>query len=167
MVQGRTTSEPVTGSWALKTHWCTWRAKATPSGPITQKSYCSSNYWKLNNLMLATIERCQNKQEFPRWPMSSTEHLNWTMEQWMKFAWSDESCSLLNQLDGWMSCLPEEEMHYGKKADWRVMLWTMFCWKTLGPGIYVTLTCTTYLKIVADHKHPFMAMVLPVGCGLF
>ncbi|MCJ8749228.1 hypothetical protein PDJAM_G00173930 [Pangasius djambal] len=38
------------------------------------------------------------------------------------------------------------------------MLWAMFCWETLGPGIHVdvTSTCTTYLNIVADRVHPFM-----------
>ena len=45
----------------------------------------------------------------------------------------------------------------------------MFCWETLGPGIHVdvTLTRTTYLNIVADQVHPFMAMVFPDGSGLF
>jgi len=46
-----------------------------------------------------------------------------------------------------------------------VMLWAMFCWETLGPAINVdvTLTCTTYLSIVADHVHPFMETVFPGG----
>jgi len=47
-------------------------------------------------------------------------------------------------------------MHYGKK----VMLWA-----TVGPGIRVdaTLTRTTFLKIVADQVHLFMAVVFPGG----
>ncbi|MCI4375370.1 hypothetical protein PGIGA_G00108680 [Pangasianodon gigas] len=50
-----------------------------------------------------------------------------------------------------------------------VMLWAMFCWETLCPGIYVdvTLTRTTYLNIVADQIHPFIATVSPNGSGLF
>ncbi|KAK3562823.1 hypothetical protein QTP86_010397 [Hemibagrus guttatus] len=50
-----------------------------------------------------------------------------------------------------------------------VMLWAMFCWETLGPAIhvYVTLTRTTYLSIVADHVHPFMETLFPDVCGLF
>ena len=41
-----------------------------------------------------------------------------------------------------------------------VMFWAMFCWETLGPAIHVdvTLTRTTYLSIVADHVHPFIAV---------
>ncbi|KAF7654794.1 hypothetical protein LDENG_00064660, partial [Lucifuga dentata] len=39
----------------------------------------------------------------------------------------------------------------------------------LGSCIYVdvTLTCTTYLNIVANQVHTFMAMVFPDGSGLF
>jgi len=42
-----------------------------------------------------------------------------------------------------------------------VMLWTMFYWEPLAPGIHVDdiLTCANYLKIVADHVHPFMPMI--------
>ena len=49
------------------------------------------------------------------------------------------------------------------------MLRAMFCWETLGPAIPVdgNLTCVTYLNIVADQVHPFMAMVFPDGRGLF
>ena len=49
------------------------------------------------------------------------------------------------------------------------MLWAMFCWEALGPAIYVdvNLTRVTYLNIVADQVHPFMAMVFPDGSGLF
>ena len=49
------------------------------------------------------------------------------------------------------------------------MLWAVFCWETLGPviNVDVTLTCTIYLSIVADHEHPFMEMVFTDGCGLF
>ena len=49
-----------------------------------------------------------------------------------------------------------------------VMLWAIFCWETLGPGIHVdvTWTRTTYLNIVADHVHPVMARVFPDGRGL-
>ena len=49
------------------------------------------------------------------------------------------------------------------------MLWAMFCWETLGPAIHVdiNLTRVTDLSIVADQVHPFMAMVIPDGRGLF
>ena len=49
------------------------------------------------------------------------------------------------------------------------MFWAMFCWETLGPAIHVdvNLARVTYLNIVADQVHPFMAMVFPDGSGLF
>uniref|UniRef100_A0AAY5KFW1 Tc1-like transposase DDE domain-containing protein n=1 Tax=Esox lucius TaxID=8010 RepID=A0AAY5KFW1_ESOLU len=74
-----------------------------------------------------------------------------------------------------MRCLPGEHMAPGCTIGRRqagggsVMLWAMFCGETLGPAIHVdvTLTRTTYLSIVADHVHPFMATVFRHGIGLF
>ena len=50
-----------------------------------------------------------------------------------------------------------------------VILCAMFCWETLGPAshVIVTLTCTTYLSIVAEHVHHFMETVVPDGHGFF
>ncbi len=38
---------------------------------------------------------------------------------------------------------------------------TVFCWDTFGPGIHVdvSLTHTTYVKIVLDHINPFMVLL--------
>lgn len=49
-----------------------------------------------------------------------------------------------------------------------VLLWTMFYWATLFPGIHadVTLTHNTYLNIVADQVYPFMGTVFPDCIGL-
>ena len=71
--------------------------------------------------------------------------------------------------------LPGEEIAPGRTMGRKqagggsVMLWAMFCCETLGPGINVnvTLTRTTYLNIVADQVHPFMATVFSNGSGLF
>ena len=64
---------------------------------------------------------------------------------------------------------PEYTMGRRQAGGGSVMVWAVFCWETFGPAIHVdvTLTCTTYLSIVADHEHPFMEMVFPDGCGLF
>ena len=102
---------------------------------------------------------------------------NWTLEQWKKVAWSDESRFLLDHVDGRVRVhrLPGgsdvTRMHCGKTtSQWRecdalgnVLL------GTLGPAIHgdVNLTRATYLNIHADHVHPFMAMVFPDGTGLF
>lgn len=45
------------------------------------------------------------------------------------------------------------------------MLWAMFCWETLGPGIHVNdiLPCTSYLNIIADQMQPLVEMVFPNG----
>uniref|UniRef100_A0AAY5L9N5 Tc1-like transposase DDE domain-containing protein n=1 Tax=Esox lucius TaxID=8010 RepID=A0AAY5L9N5_ESOLU len=74
-----------------------------------------------------------------------------------------------------VSHLPGEHMAPGctmgrrQAGGGNVMLWVMFAWETLCPAIYVdvTLTPTTYLSVVTDHVHPFMATVFPDGIGLF
>ncbi|MCJ8733570.1 hypothetical protein PDJAM_G00225080 [Pangasius djambal] len=101
------------------------------------------------------------------------EHQNWTMKQWKKVAWSDEPRFPLHHVDGRVRVhrLPGEKTAPGCTMGRRqagggsVMPWTMFCWENLGPGIHVdvTLTHSTYLNIVADQVHPFMATVFPNG----
>ncbi len=101
------------------------------------------------------------------------ERQSWTMERWKKVVWSDESCFLLYHIDGWVCRLPREEMAPGctmgrkQAGKGSLMLWVMCCWETLGVGIHmdVTLTRTTYLNIVADQVHPYMANVFPDGSG--
>ncbi|KAK3522147.1 hypothetical protein QTP70_026962 [Hemibagrus guttatus] len=90
------------------------------------------------------------------------EHQNWTMEQWKKVSWSDESCFLLHHM------APGCTMGRRRAGRGSVMLWAMFCWETLGPAIHVdvTVTCSTYLSIAADHLHPFMETLFPDGCDL-
>ena len=101
----------------------------------------------------------------------------WTMGQWKMVARCDLSCLFLHHVDGFvhLRCIPGEHMGpgctmgRGQTSSGSAMLWAMFCWETSGPAIHVdvTLTCTTWLSIVADHVHPFMEAVFPDGCGLF
>lgn len=64
--------------------------------------------------------------------------------------------------------LPEEEIapawSMGRRLAGEV-LQAMFCWKTLGPGIYVDVT--TNLNFVVDQVHSFMATVFPNVGGFF
>ncbi len=102
-------------------------------------------------------------------------HQNWTIEDWKKVAWSDESWFLLRHSDGrvriWRkehesmdpSCLVSTVQAGG------VMLWGIFSWHTLGPLVPIEhrLNATAYLNIVADHVHPFMTTVNPSSDGYF
>ncbi len=68
-----------------------------------------------------------------------------------------------DQVDGQIHVHPEEMAAgctMGRKQSGRgsVMLWAMFSWE-----VDVTLTHTTYLKIVADHIHPFQWCSLSAG----
>ena len=86
---------------------------------------------------------------------------NWTLEQRKKVVWSDEP--------HFPHMFTREEMAPGctvgrkQPGGGNVMLWAMFFWETLGPGIHVdvNLTCATYLNMVVDQVHPFMAWVTP------
>ncbi|KAK3572207.1 hypothetical protein QTP86_026064 [Hemibagrus guttatus] len=73
--------------------------------------------------------------------------------------------------DDWM-CIdfaPGCTMGRRRAGGGSVLLWSMFCWETLGPAVHVDVIVTrsTYLSIVADHVHPFMETLFPDGCGLF
>uniref|UniRef100_A0AAQ6A5D1 DBB domain-containing protein n=1 Tax=Amphiprion ocellaris TaxID=80972 RepID=A0AAQ6A5D1_AMPOC len=48
-----------------------------------------------------------HRQKCQQW---ARELQNWTMEQWKKMVWSDESCFLLHHVEGWVRHLPEEHM---------------------------------------------------------
>ena len=103
-VQGRTTSEPATGLWMSKAHWCTWEMMATPSGLILQKSYYSTSCWMdsclnthcsllhmgLCSLRPVRVTMLTNVHHLKllQWALG---YLNWIVEHWKKVAWSDES----------------------------------------------------------------------------
>ncbi|MCI4388645.1 hypothetical protein PGIGA_G00088540 [Pangasianodon gigas] len=120
---------------------------------------------------MLTSDHCQKCLQW------TGEHQNWTTEQREKVAWSDKSHFLLHHMESRVRVhhLPGEEMAPActmgrmQAGGGSVMLWAMFCWETLGPGIHVDsiLTHTTYLNIVADQVHPFMAMLFPNGSDLF
>lgn len=68
-----------------------------------------------------------------------------------------------------LCCLPGKHMDALRwnQAIGSVMLWAMFYWETSSPAIHVavTLTCTIYLSVVADHVHPFIETVFPHCSG--
>jgi len=55
------------------------------------------------------------------------------------------------------------------QAGGGVMVWGMFSWHTLGPLVPIGhhLNATTYLSIVSDLVHPFMATMYPSSVGYF
>ena len=112
MVQGRATSDLVTGSWVPEAHWCTWKARDNPSGPIPQKSYCKTKWMQaatdmsehtvhhslLHSIRLVRVTMLTpaHHRKVLRW---ACECENWTMEQWNKVAWSDVSRFFLLNVD--------------------------------------------------------------------
>ncbi len=100
-----------------------------------------------------------------KWLQWACECLNWTLEKWKKVTWSDKSHFLLDQVDGQVHvcCLHGKMLAAGCTMGRRqasgcvcnVLL------RNLGSCIHVdvTLTCTPYLMIVADHIDLFMAIM--------
>lgn len=80
----------------------------------------------------------------------------------------NESCFLFHHMDGqvcpyfiWWK--PGIRMHYGEKASW---WWQYDALDNVLLENLVTLTCTTYISIVADHVHPSMETAFPNGWSL-
>ncbi len=104
-------------------------------------------------------------------------HQNWTIEDWINIAWSDESRFLLRHLDGRVRiwCKEHESMDPSclvstvQAGGGGVMVWGVFSWHTMGPLVPIEhcLNATVYLSIVADHVHPFMTKVYPSSDGYF
>ncbi len=99
-------------------------------------------------------------------------HQNWTIEDWINVAWSDESRILLQHSDDRVRIWREEHESMDPSclistvqaaAGGGVLVWMIFSWHTLGPLVPIEhcLNATVYLSIVADHVHPFMTTVYP------
>ncbi|GBL76947.1 hypothetical protein AVEN_12619-1 [Araneus ventricosus] len=105
------------------------------------------------------------------------QHKHWTLEQWEKVAFSDESCFLLHWINGcWRirqetseNKLPETIVGHQHGGGGSVMVRGMFSWHDLDPLIPVegTLNSCAYLSIVADNVNPDMATVYPANDGKF
>ncbi|KAK3562667.1 hypothetical protein QTP86_004084 [Hemibagrus guttatus] len=116
---------------------------------------------------MLTLVHYQKHQQWER------EHQNWTMKQWKKVAWSDESRFPLHHMDGRVHVhrllgehmAPGCTMRRRQAGGGSVMLWAMFCWETLGPAIHVdvTLTRTTYPSIFAEFTTNMLRK--RQGCG--
>ncbi len=103
-------------------------------------------------------------------------HQHWTIEDWKKVAWSDESRFLLRHSDGRVRIWHKEHESMDPsclvstvQAGGGVMVWGIFSWHTLGPLVPIEhcLNATAYLSIVGDCVHPFMITVYPSSDGYF
>lgn len=109
-----------------------------------------------------------------RW---AREHRDWSMDQWERVAWSDESRFVLHDADGRVrirrlpgeQLLPQCTVGHTQAGGGGIMLWGTFSWASPGPVVVVerTMNATGYLNIIADQLHPYMASVFPAGNGIF
>ncbi|GBO35378.1 Transposable element Tc1 transposase [Araneus ventricosus] len=110
-------------------------------------------------------------------PTVAREHRDWTMDEWKRVAWSDESRFLIHHVDGRVRVrrLPGEQLlpsctsGHTQAGGGDIMLWGTFSWATLGPIVVVeqTMKAANYLNIIADQLHPYMAFVFPTENGIF
>ncbi|GBM97699.1 Transposable element Tc1 transposase [Araneus ventricosus] len=105
------------------------------------------------------------------------EHRDWTMDEWKRAAWSDESRFLIYHVDGRVRVrrLPGEQLlpsfttGHTQAGGGGIMLWGTFSWAALGPVVVVEqiMKAANYLNIIADQLHPYMAFVFRSGNGIF
>ncbi|GBN63496.1 hypothetical protein AVEN_148374-1 [Araneus ventricosus] len=105
------------------------------------------------------------------------EHRDWTMDEWNRVAWSDESQFLIHHVDDRVRVrrLPDEQLlpsctaGHTQAGGGGIMLLGMFSWEVLRPVVVVeqTMKAANSLNIIADQLHPYMAFVFPTGNGIF
>ncbi|GBM98318.1 Transposable element Tc1 transposase [Araneus ventricosus] len=105
------------------------------------------------------------------------EHRDWTMDEWKRFVWSDESRFLIHHVDARVRVrrLPGEQLvpsyaaGHTQAGGGSIMLWGTFSWAALGPVVVVeqTMKAANYLNITADQLHLYIAFVFPTGNGIF
>ncbi|GBM10228.1 Transposable element Tc1 transposase [Araneus ventricosus] len=109
-------------------------------------------------------------------PTVGPEYRDWTMDEWKRVAWSDESRFLIHHVDGRVRVrrLPGEQLlpsctaGHTQAGGSGIMLWGTFTWAALGPVVVVeqTMKASNYLNIIADQLLPYMAFVFPTGNGI-
>ncbi|GBL82581.1 Transposable element Tc1 transposase [Araneus ventricosus] len=105
------------------------------------------------------------------------EHREWTLEDWERVAWSDESRFRLLHFDGrlriWRqaheamdnACQVGTVQGHGGS----IMVWGVFSWQFLGSLVLVptSLNAIRFVEFLGDHLHPFMLYCHPHGNGVF
>ncbi|GBM53193.1 Transposable element Tc1 transposase [Araneus ventricosus] len=101
------------------------------------------------------------------------EHRDWTMDEWKRVAWSDESQFRIHHADGRVRVrrMPGELLFpsctagHTQAGGGGIMLWGTFSWAAMGPVVVVerTMKAVNYLSIIADQLHLYMEFVFPTG----
>ncbi|GFT08011.1 transposable element Tcb1 transposase [Trichonephila clavipes] len=109
-----------------------------------------------------------------RW---AREHRDWSMNEWERVTWSNESRFVIHHADGHIRIrrLPCEQLllqctvGHTLAGGGSIMIWGTFSWAFLGPVVVVeqTMNSTGYLKVIANQLHPYMASVSPAVNGMF
>uniref|UniRef100_A0AAY5F1C5 Transposase Tc1-like domain-containing protein n=1 Tax=Electrophorus electricus TaxID=8005 RepID=A0AAY5F1C5_ELEEL len=115
-----------------------------------------------------------NRQRRLQWAKT---HQQWTVDDWKKVVWSDESQFQLHHHNGrarvWRkqheAMDPSFMVKNVEMDEGCVKIWGMLSWHALGSLIPVdeNLEAPAYLNILGDQVHPFMTIMYPKGDGYF
>ncbi|GBN83292.1 Transposable element Tcb2 transposase [Araneus ventricosus] len=104
-------------------------------------------------------------------------HREWTLEDWKRVAWSDESRFQLLHVDGrlriWRQAHEAVDPAYKvgtvQGHGGSIMVWGVSSWQFLGSLVLVptSLNAIRYVELLGDHLHPFMLYYHPHGNGVF
>lgn len=104
-------------------------------------------------------------------------HKTWSLEQWKKVIWSDESSFTLFPTAGrvyvWRTpkqaydqdCLQPTVKHGGGS----VMVWAAISWYSVGPIVTLQghITAKDYLNVLCDQVHPMVQTLFPKGDAFY
>jgi len=105
------------------------------------------------------------------------EHRDWSVEDWKRVAWSDESRFRLMNADGrlriWRQAHeamdPTCQVGTVQGHGGSILVWGVFSWHCLGSLVCVptSVNAIRYVELLSDHLHPFMLFCYPRGDGVF
>ncbi|GBO01977.1 hypothetical protein AVEN_273698-1 [Araneus ventricosus] len=126
---------------------------------LLDRGLCSR---RLTRVPLLTKRHRQLRLQWAR------EHRDWTMDEWKRVAWSDESRFLIHHVDDRVrvrrlpgkQLLPPCTAGHTQAAGGGIMLRGTFSWAALGPAVVVEhiMKAENYLNIIAAQLHPYMAL---------
>ena len=115
-----------------------------------------------------------NARNRKKWCLS---HKAWTIRQWKRVIWSDESSLALFSTSSrvYVWRMPSQEYNTNcllprvKHGGGSVTAWAAISWSSAGPmlTLSVRITAETYVNILADQVHPIAQTLLPNGDSVF